>query len=388
MKTALILLFAIVSLQASAQQFYRELLLKAEHASTYSDYFGQACFNDLSNFYKKGKLLKSPIIVANSKPISELGKRESPLEDTRKTITKTPAGYYTFYHYTKAPSLLTAFDTDETNRDKVHEKSKTGAYAEMMSFLKVPKSAGDSLFQTKYIRFSRGVVYVSTCPLCSTTFGHIQLSFTLSPDARWVSLEDADPKWPAIANEASALYPEIFRSCTIDKIGGLLIEDSGIDLVDYTNGMWFQLTNFYRVVNSDGIIAAGSHDEVTSARVSSRVYSMNKSWGNAGSVASPPAARGALPRVTPQPEPKKDPSIEIVEASWGVKNNILKNTKSFCDSKLTCDYKIHEKYLPGITYDASKPQAFTVKWKCDGVTVKTHTIPGDAHDKIASIKCD
>lgn len=146
------------------------------------------------------------------------------------------------------------------NRDAVFPKIKKKAFPEIMTYIK--KTTRGDLFNPETFRTNSGFFYLSSCPLCSVSFGNIQLSFTFSPMARVIIIDHHPERptydWERAKEELEQTYPKVFSSCEFEKMGIFAIEDSGIDIIKYDTE-WYQITNFEDVVNSDVLVFPTSH---------------------------------------------------------------------------------------------------------------------------------
>lgn len=373
----LFILTILLSTQAFAQEYSRELLFKAGHEQEFKSYLGDTCFKDLQSFYRKGKRLVSKYLIDQSFPLSKLSETDSDLERVRKNITKSPKGYYTLYHYTTAETLASDFEPHKSNRDEVFPKLKHTVFPSMMAFIKNPSRS--PYFDPDYLRVNKGFLYVSSCPTCSSNFGHIQLSFTFSPDTRVITV----PQWHLVENDLERTFPEVFGSCRFKNMGLFALEDSDIDLINYDD-KWHQLTNMSKVVNADVLIFPSRNysdaDEETMRRAQRRIY---------GLKVSVTGKKNEVPAPQEGPEEQEELAISVIEATWITKNDSLSNAKKFCDGKESCSYMVHERFLSGVKYNPNKPKPFKISWKCTKKgKEKVHTIDADARGETFTLACE
>lgn len=358
-----ILLFITLTSLSFAQETSREVFLRDE--AGYKKYLNESCYRDLKNFYRKGKRLKSKVLYEQSKPISALASLDPNLEKTREKILNNPEGYFTFFHYTSAKNLLTGFESEETNRDEVFPSIQKNVFPSIMAFIKNPGRG--SLFDSRYPNDSKGFFYVSSCPTCSSNFGDIQLSFTLSPNARFIDINNKSSfYWDRARRDLRETYPEVFGTCSFDRIGFLAIEDSGIDLIKYAD-RWYQLTNFKNVVNADALkFPKPSYElanEATEARARDRIYTLT------------PVVK----------ESHKPLAIDVLEASWTANNDHLKNLKKLCDGKESCTYLVKKKFFS--SENDSKP--FLISWKCSqNGEIWSQTLEGNVGGESVTLSCE
>jgi hypothetical protein len=381
MRLTLVLIALLFTSGAFAQQYSRDFIKSGKFAKDFSSYLTSQCYQDLKTFYSQGKLLTSRTFINHSLPLSTFGKKgDSDLEFVRNSITKTPSGFYTFYHYTKETSLANAFQPDIRNRDSVWQETKNYAFTYILSFIKNPNRG--TWFNPQVLRVNKGFLYISSCPTCSSGFGPIQLSFTFSPEAKIIDVRSFD--WSTAEYEMKDKYPEVFHSCDFKIMGLFALEDSGIDILRYDDN-WYQLTNFSHVLNSDVLVLDHTDDDgATRQRAGNRIYSLSLSMAPASSVSEPGPAPSPIPAVNEE----VSTGIEVLEATWLKSNDSLENAKSHCDGKDSCLYKVLEKYLPGVKYNANRPKPFTIKWKCSANgSIKSHTIPSDARGQSYNLTC-
>ncbi len=279
MRFLTLILTLLLTGTASAQQLVREFIQQDVKKTELARYLGDQCYNSVEKFYKQGGILRSESLIQQSVPLSDFNRFDTNLETVRTLITGTSAGYYTFYHYTDVQSLATDFKSEESNRDQVDSEA---GYRSIMSYVKDPShiKMNGQYFSAKRNRFSSAVMYVSSCPTCSSEFGNIQLSFTLAPVSRVLDLYGKVLWSDKIENEVRSKYPEVFKSCEYAKMELLIFEDSGIDLIKYSPN-WYQLISFKNALNSDVMIFPTSDyskpliDQETKKRSESRTYSVN-----------------------------------------------------------------------------------------------------------------
>ncbi len=192
---------------------------------------GPSCLEFLTQIYRSGNTLYSAAAVASSKTIDRIA---FPSRGRRTD----------FFHYTNSKAMLDQFHPEITDRKEAHRVSLVdGTYDRMVLW---PKEHTDGSFATKYYRIYDGVLYVAEDPESSKSYGLHRVTFHLNPKARIIQLackyeSGPSPETP-LYRDIGDRFPGIWNVCNRHLVQLFIVEDSGIDLIDYENdSMWFQL---------------------------------------------------------------------------------------------------------------------------------------------------
>lgn len=210
-------------------------LLSGKTPSTVSSFFGiekapdiekalgERCTSFLKTVYLSGKTLFSQNAFNKSSMIKDINFRSGGKQTD-------------FFHYTNAQSILEQFHPEISDRKKAHYLAlKEDAYDHF--FLQLKKRGR---YEIDGLGYYRGSLYVAEDSESSKNYGNKRLTFHLNPSARVIALWGEQES--AIMSEIENTYPGIWTICKREALRYFIMEDSGIDLIDYLNKKsWYQM---------------------------------------------------------------------------------------------------------------------------------------------------
>ncbi len=207
----------------SGRGSYSELIKQG--APVIPKHLGESCVNFLKTVYESGKTLKSSAVWEASKPVKSYPflSGGAPLD---------------FYHYTDSAEAAAQFSPHIKDRQAAHKKAlKDDDYGKMQHYLRTAGRASSVWIPG---------LYVAEDSESSRGYGKHQVRLILAQDAR--VLNPPDHLWAAVKKELSTAIPGLKEACfgRFHVLSDLIMEDSGIDLLDYDSGtrrerQWFIL---------------------------------------------------------------------------------------------------------------------------------------------------
>ena len=228
-----------------SQESYRSAILDSRTRSSFEIELGKDCVTGVVELYAVNKDLSSKYVQAMSKSILDYSKK----------LSKG----YPVYHYTNSNFLFSQFKPDIAERSEVHQQlsnAKNGfKYEDLLIYNRKAALRGSTITMDGWTNMENTVLYVASNPYSSSNYGKNVITFWMNDQTRVFPFDkvrtnnfdkiiDQDPK-----------FSKFLKKCK-SGINLAIIEESGIDLVDYNSGNspeagWFYLISTKNIHLSD-----------------------------------------------------------------------------------------------------------------------------------------
>lgn len=251
---------------------YKDLLFDPRYSPSYEKALGTECVAELKKFYQKHDSFSSDYIIRHSKTISSLLGNTGP---------RVPV-----YHYTDTKTLINEFSPKIEDRNALHEQLSNPAspftYSDLLFYPRSSGARGEKVTMWGWSNMETTVLYVADNPYTSSAYGHVQVAFWMNPNAKAFNIaaeEEVDSILKPCPMRA-ALRQERDKKRVIDTCDSgiflIALEDSGVDLVDYTTKLhhpetqtgWYYLISVSNIVGNDALELGkqhASHPEIDQA---------------------------------------------------------------------------------------------------------------------------
>jgi hypothetical protein len=232
---------------------YSSLILDSKRDGFMSVALGTRCVSFLRKLYVGGGTLESQVLKSAAKVISKVPFK-SGVRDT------------SFYHWTNAKTLHASLHPEIQDASRAYQvASSERVFDQIHDFIRnrevdrstipeIPKETDLPLWITAF--------YMAEDPTSSRSYGDLRIRFDFDPSA--VVVEEIGGHWDGAHQELFRKYPGLSTACPIpgypegtDKRGHglyfLIAEDSGIDLIDYSNANWVGPHAWFQVIRFDKV---------------------------------------------------------------------------------------------------------------------------------------
>lgn len=226
---------------------YKEALLNQNTRGLYEVALGKKCVDGLLNLYQNSEDASSKYIQSTAKNVSDYTK-------------KLPKGY-PFYHYTNDYFLINNFFPENVDRKYVQQllqdPSSSFNYSSFLSTRRQPDARGPKLTMHGRGNMENTVFYVASNPYTSSIYGKNLLTFWMSDSTKIYPFNLLKkPDFKKIIKYDNK-FSNFLDSCSSGVIL-IILEESGVDLVDYyyganPNAGWFYLISTKNIISSDGL---------------------------------------------------------------------------------------------------------------------------------------
>jgi len=225
---------------------YREAILDQRTRAPYEDALGRQCVAGIIELYQNNENLSSQYIQSTAVNISNYSKRQ--------------AKGFPFYHYTNSSELLRLFHPEQSDRASLHGAMKDPnaafSYSDLLSYQRSAGARGKKIWMQGWGNMEDTVMYAASNPYTSSSYGKNLVTFwfddqaTVYPD----SLLKDTSVLKKIAG-ADRKFSKFLGKCSSGVILAIL-EESGVDLVDYMSGTdpnagWFYVISTENIILSD-----------------------------------------------------------------------------------------------------------------------------------------
>ncbi|MBI5744012.1 MAG: hypothetical protein HY952_05640 [Elusimicrobia bacterium] len=196
---------------------YARTLLDSGDLGLYSS-LEKGCVNYLKRIYSSGKTLESERLYERSRPI-------------RAYAFPSGGDPLDFFHYTGAKAMADLFHPEMPDRQQAHRATLAdGGYEKAFIY---PRK--------KHFNPWDQLIYVAEDPESSSDYGPLRITFRLNPEARAIVHERFSGLPENVKAELQKKYPRLWEKCSDKEIFYYVAEDSGIDLVEYSQVLrsWF-----------------------------------------------------------------------------------------------------------------------------------------------------
>ena len=231
----LLLLFLVfASLAQAKDESYRQALLNPQTRASFAAELGQDCVNDIVKLYEEGETLSSKYVQSVALDISAVAKKH--------------AKGFPLYHYTNSEFLVQNF----------LQPSEGFGYPDLLTFQRERAKRGEKINMDGWTNMENTVLYIALNPYTSTAYGKNLLTFWLKENAKVIPHKFLLTYGTLLENIIKAdkkKFAKLLPKCK----GGvrlIILEESGIDLVDYTSNyapeaQWYYLISTKNIQSHD-----------------------------------------------------------------------------------------------------------------------------------------
>lgn len=229
----LLLFLALASLAQAKDESYRQAILDLQTRASYEAELGKACVQDIVKFYESGENLSSQYVQSVALDIAQVSKKH--------------AKGFPLYHYTNSEFLVKNFI----------QPSEGFGYPDLLTYQRERAKRGESLNMSGWTNLENTVLYIALNPYTSANYGKNLLTFWVNEKAKvfpniYLKFREA---LVASMMKADKKFVKLLPKCGrgVDLI---ILEESGVDLVDYMSGMapeaqWYYLISTKNIRRHD-----------------------------------------------------------------------------------------------------------------------------------------
>ena len=225
---------AVASIAQAKDESYRQAILNPETRASYADVLGQKCVDHIVKIYESGDTLSSKYVQSVAIDIS--------------AVSKKHAKGYPLYHYTNSEFLTQSF----------LRPPQGFGYPDLLTYQRERAKRGEALQMDGWTNMENTVLYIALNPYTSANYGKNLLTFWLKENSKVFPYAFLTQNALLVENMIKAdkkKFSKLLLECR-RGVNLIILEESGIDLVDYTSGVirdaqWYYLISTKNIQSHD-----------------------------------------------------------------------------------------------------------------------------------------